>query len=482
MENRSVKFNFLRLFPIFIAILVFTMPLFAQNRLDIPGLALGRATVAFARGVDALTVNPANLALSSSSATISFTIAPIALMGGSNVMNIKDLKFFFGGDGTKDLNGNPNPRYLNESERDNLLGLIDQGKIASQIESMPLGIVVALPDIGTFGFAIVSSFQMQTQFPDNFSKLLNGYAGKVPINLVNGLYSALLYSNYQLSFATSAINADDPNRPIFGKIAFGGTVKYIRGFAFQEIDPANSISIIPFIPSSWDSTVNWATRVQYKARSAGFDPTAFTLQNFVGFGGNAAGSGFGIDVGFWGNLSSADTLARQAAFAFSILDIGTIYWKQNTSSYSADLRDTVKGVTQITTEQLNRYKGAPDNSNFSSSLPTRIRLGITCPASAFDWDFPLTAMAEYTQGLNNIGVNSTKPRFGFGLQLADKGPTLRLGLQTGGLEGLGFTGGIGFVGSVVAFDLSAGSVPAVFSYATAHWFDYAFRFRFGIQL
>lgn len=453
----------------------------AQNRLDIAGMGLGRATVAFARGTDALTINPANIFTPDTISSIRFTVMPVGAMVGSSVFSIKDINYYFGGDGTLDASGRWNPRYLPPQERDKFVQLIDNGTISAQVETMPIGVVVTVPNFGAVGFSIVNSLQLQLRFPTNFSKIFDGYGGKEPLDLSGGLYNSLLFTSYGLSYAQS-IRAADTNRNFLNTVNIGVTVKLVRGFSIQEIDQSNTAKITPYIPETWDSTYNWAIDLRYKAQAAGISPQEAGIGNFTGFGGTSAGTGLGMDMGFWGTFTKPDSMGRQVSFAFSLLDVGSISWKTSTKSYNADVRDTIKGVAQLTDTQIDRLKGNARTEHFNTLMPIRFRLGVVIPLGTTVWEIPVTAVADYTQGLNTTGINTTVPRFGFGMQFGEKGIVGRIGFQAGGIEGTGISAGIGSNWETINFDISAGSVRALFGYASAHLFDYSAGVKFHLPL
>lgn len=454
----------------------------AQQQLDISGMALGKAGVAFTQGTDALTSNPANIYRSDTSATLEWTLLSAGAMIGSSVFTIKDINFYFGGDGTVDQYGSWNPRYLSPSERDIFAQKVDNGTIAAQVETMPIGIVLTLPHFGTLGFSIVNSLQLQLQFPDKFSRIFNGYAGKERLELSGGSYSALMTSSYGVTYAQHWDFTDESNRTYCTGLSFGGTVKLIRGMLLQNLDASNSATLTPYIPETWDSTYNWAIGVRYQARMAGSAPDELRIGNFTGFGGATAGIGMGFDLGLTTNLSMPDTNGRQAKLACSLLDIGWISWNSDSKLYRTDARDTIVGVTQVTNSQLDRLKGNALTGSYQTDLPMRLRLGVSVPLNPLLWDMPLTVMAEYTQGLNSTGANTTVPRIGLGMQVGDKGLLGRLGVQAGGVEGASITAGIGSNWETVNFDISIGSVRAALGYASAHLFNYSAGIHFRLPV
>lgn len=454
----------------------------SAQQLDIGAMALGKAGVAFSRGTNALTTNPANIYRNDSSATLEWTVLSAGAMLGSSVFTIKDINYYFGGDGTVDVYGSWNPRYLSPTERDIFAQKVDGGTITAQVETMPIGIILTLPNSGTLGFSIVNSLQLQLQFPDNFSRIFNGYAGKERLELSGGMYSALMTSSYGVSYAQKLTIPNEDNRAYFNSISLGATVKFIRGALMQHLDASNSATLTPYIPETWDSTYNWAVSVRYQARMAGSAPDELRIGNFTGFGGATAGVGMGIDLGCTANLTEPDSSGRQALLSCSLLDIGWISWNSASKTYSADAKDTITGITQVTNSQLDIYKGQAISGSLSTLLPMRLRLGVFVPLAQRLWDMPLCVVGEYTQGFTKTGATTTTPRIGLGIQIGDQGLLGRLGMQAGGAEGASFTAGIGSNWKIVNFDISIGSMRAALGYASAHLFNYSAGIHFRLPV
>ncbi|MBK9248447.1 MAG: hypothetical protein IPM69_10120 [Ignavibacteria bacterium] len=459
-----------------------SMPsLTAQSQLDISGMALGKAGVAFTRGTDALSSNPANIYTSDTTYVLHWTIMSAGALIGSSVFTIKDINYYFGGDGSVDAYGSWNPRYLSPSERDIFAQKVDNSTIVAQVETMPIGIVLTLPNSGTLGFSIINSLQLQLQFPDKFSQLFNGYAGKERLEISGGQYSALMTSSYGVTYAQN-MKISGVNRSYMNYFSIGATLKFIRGSLMQELDPSNSATLTPYIPETWDSTYNWAVNVRYQARFSGSAPQELSIGNFTGFGGETTGVGMGIDFGCTTNLTEPDSSGRQAMIACSLLDYGWISWNTTSKIYTSDARDTIVGVTQVTNSQIDKLKGNAQTGGFQTDLPMRLRFGISVPLRLRLLEMPLTIMAEFTQGLKSIGANTTNPRFGLGMQVGDKGLLWRLGMQAGGIEGLSISAGIGSNWKIVNFDISIGSVRAALGYASARMFNYSAGVNFRLPV
>jgi hypothetical protein len=114
-------------------------------------------------------------------------------------------------------------------------------------------------------------------------------------------------------------------------------------------------------------------------------------------------------------------------------------------------------------------------------LPTRIRVGGSIPLQAFApfLDIPLVASVDYTQGINEIGSNSTSPIVGFGLQYLSTGviPSVRAGLRTGGNGEMQTSVGLGWnFSQMTMVDIAFGSLDF------QRMVDVGIRARFDLAL
>ena len=462
---------------------------FAQSRLDVPGLALGRSTVASARGLDALMTNPASIG-AESDRSFSFILPNLNLVYGNNFMTLKDMKFYFGGVG-EDAQGDPIPRQLSDIERNKFAETIDGGRLVANNELMPLGLAVNIPGFGAVAFSISSYTQSNNLFPTGVSGLIKGDLGTRTVELGETSHSLLSYSAMQLNYARELFAADTNSNSRVKAFHIGLGVKYIRGFNYSHLDPGNYARIRPFVPEGWDSTYSWEVDMSYTTRSAGADyynnfaPTGYLL----GFG-DAAGTGFGGDLGALLTLQQENSNETSMAFGLSLMNLGFINWTEQASEFVISVRDTINDVNQIIESNstlIPQFRGDRTNKQFSSTLPMMMRLG-----GAFYLDqifsgftVPLVVSTEYSQGFNDIGINSTQPRFGLGLQYTSIGliPTLRLGMQFGGLEGMLWSGGLGWnINNATQIDFSLGSLSVLTGVGSSKWMDFAFRIRADIGI
>lgn len=154
MKTSGMK-NFVAALVILLALdVVMTTTSFAGGDKYSPRLVgMGRAFTAFSRGLDAVGVNPANLALNDRDATVTINLVPIGLSIGSDLINLEIYNDFFTGvvvTGQQDRQ----PKLLTEADKDKILELFPSGiaRTQTRIETAPVGVSL---QIGNFGFAIV---------------------------------------------------------------------------------------------------------------------------------------------------------------------------------------------------------------------------------------------------------------------------------------------------------------------------------------
>ena len=205
-------------------------------------VGMGRAFTAFSRGLDAVGVNPANLALNDRDATVTINILPIGFSIGSDLINLQIFNDYFQGytdpatgqQAIDPVTGKPKGRFLTEADKDKILELFPSGiaRTQTRFETAPIGISL---QIGHLGFAIVPSIQTSINLDLDKAYLefpLRGYgAGKsysFDGTAINGQSVAEMNFSaaYMLPFEFSMVK----------EIAVGVGVKYLQGLAFIATD------------------------------------------------------------------------------------------------------------------------------------------------------------------------------------------------------------------------------------------------------
>jgi|GEM_PF-2806581 len=455
--------------------------LFAQSRTDVIGSANGRTTVSTVTGVDALTINPAGIGLGKNS--FSFAVAPFGVTFGTTFFSIDDFNYYFGGD------GNGNGRVLTPEEQNTFLKALETGNASTQIDIMPVGGVMKLPGVGTVGVGIISSLGAFAESPGGLVDLLGGNLGFNPVQVRNGSVRLQATTSFQVSYSKELISSFDSvisplsDQPTLGSGGFslsvGGSARLIKGLGYLDAQ-IRKIDITPFVPEGFDSTYDWAVDLDYSTKSAGFEQSFLTPGAL--FGSNSTGTGYGFDLGTIGMYQMNENPLSIITFGVTIVDIGMIAWSKDVVSRNALLKDTIRGVKELNDQTLRKYEGnANTTEGFTTMLPTRLRVGGSIPLQAFApfIDVPIVASLDYTQGINEIGSNSTSPIVGLGLQYLSTGviPSVRAGLRTGGNGQMQTSVGLGWnFSQMTMVDIAFGSLDF------QRMVDVGIRARFDLAL
>ena len=96
-------------------------------------VGMARTFTASSRGLDAIGLNPANLALDDRGSNVTFEVAPIGLVAGSDFLNYKIYQDDFTGVDSLGANGKPTGvrvgKFLSQSDKDEILGLFPGGHL-----------------------------------------------------------------------------------------------------------------------------------------------------------------------------------------------------------------------------------------------------------------------------------------------------------------------------------------------------------------
>ncbi|MFA5833856.1 MAG: DUF5723 family protein [Bacteroidota bacterium] len=429
------KRNFVAACMILLALdVVMTTTTFAGGDKYSPRLVgMGRAFTAFSRGLDAVGVNPANLALNDRDATVTINLVPLGFSIGSDLINLGIYNDYFTG---VDVPGNPDrqPRMLTEADKDKILELFPSGiaRTQTRIETSLIGFSL---QIGNFGFAIAPSIQTAINLDLDKAYLefpLRGYGAGQSYNFdgtaVNG--QSVAEMNFSAAYMLPV------EFPMVTEIAIGVGVKYLIGLAFIATDHYNG-SITPVTEVQPDgSVVNKETIakfdfLQWVAQVDPNDPAP-------------VGTGLGLDFGI------SMRLLDNIQFAASITDIGSITWDKNTKAIigNASLNLGAVGDKENQQKLTDAFKGKTvDTTGFTFDLPTAVNVGAAIQMDEMIEAFPFRWLVAVDGhfGLNEIGGNTKLPQFSVGTELDPLAGwlPLRTGVILGGRERFAWSAGFG---------------------------------------
>ncbi|MEN8192406.1 MAG: DUF5723 family protein [Bacteroidota bacterium] len=449
-------------------LLLATISLHAQNggSLSYPdarSVAMGSQFAVTSSGVYSITSNPANLALSKNQIEIS-TVLPIPNFSGStgsDFLNVADFNYYFGG--TRDEYGQLLGRYLNTDDKNSLLSLLNSGNEIRTSGMINLISISVNPgkEIGSIGFSVNDVFGQKMGIPKNFIELaLFGNEIGKEYNFDGLALSSSYLREYDLSYARDFSKL---LRKVFNKFTVGMTLKYIHGYAYSEVESANTT-----IYTNEDHSIQISNDM--KANFA-FSPDIAINWNFINTRRNSnigvfpspAGKGWGINLGFAAELNKVWT------FGLSITDIGNIYWNNETVTYAANGNVLITDITD--SELLDLITNAIEptgaySSGFISNLPTTLRLGATLQLDKFiKGSFPgeMLLAFGYNQGLNNSVNNTSFPLFSLGFEWKPiEVIPIRSGITIGGVDGIGWSFGFGIDAGLVEFNLATSNMSTAF--------------------
>ncbi len=384
-------------------ITVCTALLSAQN---FDGVSQGLAGnySAMSRGINALSWNPANLALPRGN-TMELNILSVNTLLFNNSFNLNTYNRYFTAEG--------NNGEWSTSDRNDLLDLIDDNglRVDADVTMNVLGLAfnnfgLAVQMIGQ-GYSAMSSDKTPYKilfFGDMFD---NDYTYNQPSQVKAAAYSAMKISlGYAYPFKMKWLLPD------LKDIAVGFSWNRYVGFGTAQTRKSNLL--FKRIPGDEES-IQYAVSVEGRA--------AYSES------GSPVGVGQGFDFGISGGYG------RKWDFSWSFSNIGaSIHWTGGTQKaifYKADslsvsdMNNEERESTEISIDTT--Y----DTGSFSTALPAVMRLGAVYRLSP-KWKIS----ADYHQGLNRAFGNSVRMRFGAGTEYyVLKWLPLRAGFALGGREG-----------------------------------------------
>jgi hypothetical protein len=416
---------------------IFLHTALAGDRSNIRGEGMGRTINAVSRGIDALGINPANIAIPDQG-NFNLNIAPTGMRVSTELLTYGLYKEYFTG---VDSVGKRWAKRLEPADIDKILSQMPElSKTRVEAEMMLGGVSFQHPLVGGIGFAIIEHAGAVTTLSKDFFRM--AVFGLEPAGSVYAFdgtdATAWWYCEYNLSYGRKL-----PVDIKFLKDLYAGIgIKFIRGYGIsQTIKQKSSFGNYPDPANS----TQYALRgnIDFLTTHAGADfmnkdsHTSFTLFPDVG-------KGTGFDIGLSGELING------VRVALSVTDIGKITWDKNViESYGSrsinitgdfsNLEDTLKNIV--------KGKTRPGEA-FDTYLPTALRLGFVTEASEIPGlkflPGKLILAFDYLQGFNESLGNTTKSRFSLGTEYrVFPVLPLRTGLAFGGGDKVRWAFGFG---------------------------------------
>lgn len=412
----------------------------AGHRTNVRGVGMAGTFVASSSGLDAVGLNPANLAIKQFS--VSLSIAPVGIHAGSDFLNYGLYNKYF--TGVETASGRV-ATYLDNNAKEDILGSFHNGlgRISADFSARLFGIGVQFPSIGGFAFTITDNISGVAMIPKEYVQF--------------ALYGNLPNSNYDFSETSAQASWTRQYALSFGGLipspafldwmAIGASIKLVHGFAYYDFGNFNT---------SLNTADNGVLtgRVSYVSRFAGRDPNNPDGFSPGVFGMPVAGQGTGFDLGLSGGTESGLT------FALSITDIGKVNWEQNIEERYADTTIVVEDPRDV--EDGRAVRDALTGKTragalFSTMLPTTFRAGVAARLDKFAAWIPgeVLLAADYNQGLTDGPGITRRARFSTGIEWKPFSfIPIRSGVSFGGIDGLNYAFGFGLHFGFFELDLA----------------------------
>jgi hypothetical protein len=431
---------------------------------------MARTHVAVACGIDALGTNPANLALPDD-ATITISLLPVGVHLGSDVFSYDLYRRYFAGVTTDSGRVGVN---LTDADKRDILGRFTNGLGHGfiDVEARPLGVAVALGDLGTAALTMTDRLVGSAAMPKEYLEFL--FYGNPPGSRYDfgGSEASVAWTReYALSYARPL-----PAIPVLQSWYAGISIKLVHGLSYAGIDRFKA-SLATSAVGVLEGTVDVLTR------RAGLDPTEKDFGQMVTPFPAPAGTGFGVDLGLSGSL---DDVIR---VGISITDLGSISWQQElqetVTSSTVHLENPFEGGERDSLDRALRGKSR-EGTPFSTVLPATLRLGACVELHRLPWfqevlAGELTVAVDYAQGLTRALGGTVVPRGSLGVEYRPWGfLPLRTGISFGGTDGVNVAFGLGFHFGVYDLDLATENLGWIFTPNSAAYGSFALSMRFRI--
>jgi hypothetical protein len=410
----------------------------AGDRSNIRGVGMGRTMNAVSRGVDALGINPANIAIPDQG-NFNLNLAPTGVRVSTELFTYELYKEYFTG---VDSIGKRWAKRLEPADIDNILSQIpDLPKTHIEMESMILGASFQDSLVGGIGFGITEHVgAAMTLSKDFFRMAAFGLEPAGSVYIFDGTeVSAWWYCEYNLSYGRKL-----PVEIKFLKDLYAGIgLKFIRGYGISQ--PINQKSSFGNYPDPANPTqYTLRGNIDFLTTHAGVDFFNENSDASVTPFPDPVGKGTGFDIGLSGELING------VRVAVSVTDIGKITWNKNViESYGGGSINTTGDWSnpEDTLKSIVRGKTRPGEA-FDTYLPTALRLGFVTEASEIPalkfLPGKLILALDYLQGFNKSLGNTTKPRFSLGAEYrVFPILPLRTGLAFGGGDKMRWAFGFG---------------------------------------
>ena len=418
----------------------------AGDQSNVRGLGMAGASVAASRGLDAVGVNPANLALPDEG-TVALGLLRAGAGVGSDFMTYGLYNKFF--TGVESPTGRI-ARNLSEGDKQELIDAFPGGigRIGADAEVRPIGLVLRFEHFATFALTATERVAASAQIPSSYARfLLEGVTPGSSYDFGGARGAAARTREYALSAGVVL-----PDLPWVRSWSGGLSLKLVHGFAYAAV--------------TRDDT--WL--------SAGSNGVLDANIGIVGASSHAdlqgpfpapAGSGLGIDIGC---SASVNEFLRAG---ISVTDIGSLRWDGDVREVYGQgrlhLDDPTSSAQRDSLENAVTGKTRPGEA-FTVGLPTTLRLGVEVELDSVRWlkKFlvgEMTVACDFRQGFSDYPGSSRVGRLSLGLEYRPwRFFPIRTGVAFGGADHFNFALGFGLRLWVIQLDVASDNIGWLFSH------------------
>lgn len=428
--------------------LIYSVSLFAVNeRTNLQGKGMGRTFTTIARGINTIGINPANLSYKNSY-TVDFNLFNFSLSTSSDLIDFRLYNKYFTGD------ENGDPIFLTDAAKREILQVFPSGlaQTGFNLDFVLFALSVNAGKAGSFAFTASERVGLSILMPKDYLEfVLYGNPLNKKYDFSKTYFNTIWCREYSISYA------HEIPEPDLKFLSAGISLKLIHGYAFAEISHNRT-----YLTTDNESKISG--KVDYQVKMAGIDLLLEENNEHYSPFPSPAGTGFGFDIGFSGNISEILTVG------VAVTDIGKIRWNSNTFEHSGYAEFSIDDP-KTAQEQLDSLGKIFENTNkkissFKSSLPTvlRIGLGYKLDKAPFINNFPgeMTIAFDYNQGFNNAAGNTKIPRFSLGLEYKPwKWLPIRTGISIGGYQGFNWAMGTGLIFSFMDLEFATENLEAL---------------------
>jgi hypothetical protein len=425
------------LYTLTIILVLAFLQAFAGDLSNIRGVGMGRTMNASSRGIDALGVNPANIAIPDQG-NFDLNLAPFGMRINTELLNYGLYQEYFTG---VDSVGKRWAKRLEPADRDKILSQMpDLPKTRIETEAM-VGASFQHPVIGGIGFAIIEHAGAAITLSKDFFRMAAfGLEPAGSIYIFDGTEaSAWWYGEYNISYGRML-----PVQIGFLKDLYAGIgLKFIRGYGIsQPINQRSSFGNYPDPVNPLQYSIKG--NIDFLTTHAGVDYMNENSDAKFNLFPDPVGKGTGFDIGLSGELFNG------VRVALSVIDIGKITWDKNViESYGSGSMNITGATNNLEDTLKSIFKGKTrPGAAFDTYLPTALRLGFATGASEIPvlkfLPGKLILAFDYLQGFNESLGNTTKSRFSLGTEYrVFPVLPLRTGLAFGGGDKMRWAFGFG---------------------------------------